>query len=302
MQEPVYHIPVLLEKSIELLNIKREGVYVDVTFGGGGHSREILKRLGEKGRLVVFDRDPEALNNAPVDERLTCILSDYQFIERELVNSGIQSVDGILADLGVSSHQFDTAERGFSFRFDGPLDMRMGQQELSAAYVLNEYDEAELVRIFREYGEIQNAKKLVRIILEARAKEEISQTQQFSAIIESCVPPKRKSKYLAQVYQALRIEVNQELSSLRTMLESSEKLLNPEGRLVVISYHSLEDRMVKRFMKSGNIAGVLARDFYGNPISPWEQITRKAIQADSQEIELNPRARSARLRTVEKKP
>ncbi|MEM7514371.1 MAG: 16S rRNA (cytosine(1402)-N(4))-methyltransferase RsmH, partial [Bacteroidota bacterium] len=246
-------------------------------------------------------RDPEALNNAPVDERLTCILSDYQFIERELVNSGIQSVDGILADLGVSSHQFDTAERGFSFRFDGPLDMRMGQQELSAAYVLNEYEEAELVRIFREYGEIQNAKKLVRIILEARAKEEISQTQQFSAIIESCVPPKRKSKYLAQVYQALRIEVNQELSSLRTLLESSEKLLNPAGRLVVISYHSLEDRMVKRFMKSGNIAGVLARDFYGNPISPWEQITRKAIQADLQEIELNPRARSARLRTVEKK-
>ena len=301
MQEPVYHIPVLLEKSIELLNIKREGVYVDVTFGGGGHSREILKRLGEKGRLVVFDRDPEALENAPVDERLTCILSDYQFSERELVNSGIQSVDGILADLGVSSHQFDTAERGFSFRFDGPLDMRMGQQELSAAYVLNEYEEGELVRIFREYGEIQNAKKLVRIILEARAKEEISQTQQFSAIIESCVPPKRKSKYLAQVYQALRIEVNQELSSLRTLLESSEKLLNPEGRLVVISYHSLEDRMVKRFMKSGNIAGVLARDFYGNPISPWDQITRKAIQADSQEIELNPRARSARLRTVEKK-
>lgn len=301
MQEPVYHIPVLLEKSIELLNIKREGVYVDVTFGGGGHSREILKRLGEKGRLVVFDKDPEALENAPVDERLTCILSDYQFIERELVNSGVQSVDGILADLGVSSHQFDTAERGFSFRFDGPLDMRMGQQELSAAYVLNEYEEGELVRIFREYGEIQNAKKLVRIILEARAKEEISQTQQFSAIIESCVPPKRKSKYLAQVYQALRIEVNQELSSLRTLLESSEKLLNPAGRLVVISYHSLEDRMVKRFMKSGNIAGVLARDFYGNPISPWEQITRKAIQADSQEIELNPRARSARLRAVEKK-
>ncbi|MEM6764876.1 MAG: 16S rRNA (cytosine(1402)-N(4))-methyltransferase RsmH [Bacteroidota bacterium] len=301
MQEPVYHTPVLLEKSIELLDIKREGIYVDVTFGGGGHSREILKRLGEKGRLVVFDRDEEALANAPIDERLTCILSDYQFIERELVSSGIQSVDGILADLGVSSHQFDTAERGFSFRFDGPLDMRMGQQELHAANVLNEYEEEELVRIFREYGEIQNAKKLVRIILETRKREEISQTQQFSTIIESCIPPKRKSKYLAQVYQALRIEVNQELSSLQHLLESSEKLLNPAGRLVVIAYHSLEDRMVKRFMRSGNIAGLLARDFYGNPLSPWDQITRKAIQADSQEIEQNPRARSARLRAVEKK-
>lgn len=299
--ESTYHIPVLLGESIDLLKLKPGGTYVDVTFGGGGHTREILKRL-EGGRLVAFDRDPDAKANLPQDDRITFIPEDFKFIETMLPAYGLDKVDGILADLGVSSHQFDTAERGFSFRFEGPLDMRMNPgQEVSAATLINEAEPEVLLSIFQQFGEVPNAKKLVRLITEQREGGKIMTTGHFETVIRSCIPPHRRSKYLAQVFQALRIAVNHEMESLTALLGSSLNLLKPEGRLVVIAYHSLEDRLVKRFMKTGNLAGKLEKDFYGKPITPWEQVTRKAIQPSEAEIEQNPRARSARLRAAEKR-
>lgn len=297
--ESTYHIPVLLENSIELLNIKPNGIYVDVTFGGGGHTRELLKRL-DGGRLIAFDRDPDARANLPEDDRITFIPEDFKFIETLLPAYGVEKVDGILADLGVSSHQFDTAERGFSFRFEGPLDMRMNPgQDVSAATLINEAEYETLLSIFQQFGEVPNAKKLARIITEQRVGGKILTTGHFETVIRSCIPQHRRSKYLAQVFQALRIAVNHEMESLVSLLDGSLNLLKPEGRLVVIAYHSLEDRLVKRFMKTGNLAGKLMKDFYGKPITPWNQVTRKAIQPSESEVEQNPRSRSARLRAAE---
>jgi len=291
----------LLHDSIDLLAIKPSGTYVDVTFGGGGHSKAILEKLTD-GRLFAFDRDPAARQNVPQDDRFQLIPEDFQFIETMLPAYGAEKVDGILADLGVSSHQFDTADRGFSFRFEAPLDMRMNpSQELTAAKLINEAEPEVLLSIFSRFGEVPNAKKLVRLIKEQRTGGKILTTGHFETVIHSCIPAHRKSKYLAQVFQALRIAVNREMESLQALLLASLKLLKPEGRLVVIAYHSLEDRMVKRFMKTGNLNGELIKDFYGNPITPWKAITRRPIQPTEAEIEENPRARSARLRGAELK-
>ena len=295
-----YHIPVLLHPSVDLLQIKPGGVYVDATFGGGGHSREILTRI-EKGLLVAFDQDKDAAANQWEDARFRFVRQNFRHMVQALEKIQITQVDGILADLGISSHQIDQPERGFSFRFDARLDMRMDQrQELTAADVLNETPEEELVRVFSRYGEIPNAKKLVRLISEYRTHDKLTYTQQLETVIESCIPRDRRSKYLAQVYQALRIQVNGELQALEALLLNSLQLLKPGGRMVVISYHSLEDRLVKRFFRSGNFQGELIKDFYGNPLTPWKVLTRKAIQPTPEEIEANARARSARLRAVER--
>lgn len=293
-----YHVSVLLNESIEGLAIREGGVYVDVTFGGGGHSRKILEHL-VGGRLIAFDRDPDAEINKPEDSRFSLVRKDFKFIEEVLQKEG--QVDGILADLGVSSHQFDRPERGFSFRFDGPLDMRMDPDlGKSAADILNEWEEGDLARMWRRYGEVQNAAKVARVVVGRRAAEYISRTAQFEELIHDCIPPKRRSKYLAQLYQALRIVVNGEMESLEALLVASLKVLKPGGRLVVISYHSLEDRMVKRFMRSGNLQDKIVKDFYGRSLVPWKLITRRAIQPSEEEIGQNPRARSARLRIAER--
>ncbi|MEL6593525.1 MAG: 16S rRNA (cytosine(1402)-N(4))-methyltransferase RsmH [Bacteroidota bacterium] len=294
----MYHRAVLLEESVSLLATKPNGSYVDVTFGGGGHSKKILSQL-EGGKLIAFDRDPDAQRNLPQDDRLVFIPQDFKFLEAALNERQLAPVDGILADLGVSSHQFDTAERGFSFRFDGPLDMRMNPtQGETAADLVNTMEAEDLIALFRTYGEITNAPKLVREIVSGRTKSPIRTTSQFEHVIRNCIQPKRRAKYLAQVYQSLRIVVNGELASLENLLLASLKVLRPGGRLVIISYHSLEDRMVKYFLRSGRLDGKLQKDFYGKPLTPWKLITRKAIQPPEQEIEANPRARSARLRAA----
>ena len=295
-----YHAPVLLGESLDLLAVDPNGIYVDVTYGGGGHSGKLLERL-ESGKLIAFDQDPDARQNLIADDRLVFVARNFAFIEIALEELGIGEVDGILADLGVSSHQFDTAERGFSYRFDAPLDMRMNQAEgLTAAEVLNTYEESELIRVLKQYGEVQNARKVVKLISQYRKNAEVQTTGQLEGILRSCIPPKRRAKYLAQVYQALRIEVNKELEALEKLLLASLNVLKPGGRIAVIAYHSLEDRMVKRFFRAGNLAGKLEKDFYGNPLTPWKLITRRAVVADEAEIERNPRARSARLRVAEK--
>ncbi|MBX7240674.1 MAG: 16S rRNA (cytosine(1402)-N(4))-methyltransferase RsmH [Bacteroidia bacterium] len=298
----MYHIPVLLNESVDGLNIKPDGIYADVTMGGAGHTRSILSRLGENGRLYAFDRDPQAYKNAPDDDRFVLLPVDFQFIEKALEQYGVAQLDGILADLGVSSHQFDTPERGFSFRFNATLDMRMDPGlALSAADVLNTYSAAELQKMFSEYGEVPNAKRLSVMITEKRKADKIVTTFGFEQAISDCIPFKDRSKYLAQVYQALRIEVNRELDSLFALLGSAVRLLKKEGRISIISYHSLEDRMVKHFFRSGNMEDKLEKDFYGNILTPWKLITKKAIQPSETEIIANPRARSARLRVAEKK-
>ncbi|MEL7534067.1 MAG: 16S rRNA (cytosine(1402)-N(4))-methyltransferase RsmH [Bacteroidota bacterium] len=298
----MYHQAVLLKESVSLLGIRPEGSYVDVTYGGGGHSREIRAQL-DGGRLIAFDRDPDAKRNLPEDEQISFIPQDFKFLEAALNERQLAPVDGILADLGVSSHQFDTAERGFSFRFDGPLDMRMNPtQGQTAADLVNEMEAEDLIFLFRRYGEIPNAPKLVRELINARKRSPITTTGQLEHAIRNCIQPKRRAKYLAQVYQALRIVVNGELESLENLLLSSLKVLKPGGRLVIISYHSLEDRMVKYFLRSGRLDGKLQKDFYGNPITPWKLMTRKAIQPPENEIETNSRARSARLRAAEYTP
>jgi len=295
-----YHNPVLLQASVDGLNIKPDGIYVDVTFGGGGHSVAILKRLGPNGKLFAFDQDEDALANAIPDERFTLINENFSFIKRFLRFYGVKSVDGILADLGVSSHQFDVAERGFSTRFDAELDMRMSQKnDLNAYRVVNEYDDANLRRVFLDYGELKNAPVLARTIIEARAERPIKTTDELKDVLEKYLPERVRNKILAQIYQAIRIEVNQEMDVLKEFLEQSLEILNPGGRLSVISYHSLEDRLVKRFMKNGMFEGEPERDFFGNFSVPFKTIG-KLIVPDSAEIKSNNRARSAKLRIAEK--
>jgi 16S rRNA (cytosine1402-N4)-methyltransferase len=296
-----YHNPVLLQASVDGLNINPDGVYVDVTFGGGGHSREILSRLGPNGKLFAFDQDEDALANALKDERFTLINENFRFIKRFLRFYGVKSVDGILADLGVSSHQFDVPERGFSTRFDAELDMRMSQKnDLNAYKVVNEYDDANLKRIFLDYGELKNAPALARTIIEAREYQPINTTDELKEVLAKYLPERIRNKILAQIYQAIRIEVNQEMDVLKEFLEQSLEILNPSGRLSVISYHSLEDRLVKRYIKNGMFEGEPERDFFGNFSVPFKTI-EKLIVPDNAEIKINNRARSAKLRIAEKK-
>ena len=296
-----YHNPVLLKESVDGLDIKPDGIYVDVTFGGGGHSREILSRLGSKGRLYAFDQDEDALANSIDDERFVLINENFRFIKRFLRFHNVKTVDGILADLGVSSHQFDVAERGFSTRFEGELDMRMSQkQDLNAYKVVNEYDEANLRRVFLDYGELKNAPVIARVLIEARELEPIKNTEQLKVVLGRFLPAHKSHKILAQMYQAIRIEVNQEMEVLKEFLEQSLEILKPCGRLSVISYHSLEDRLVKRIMKNGMFEGEPERDFFGNFSVPFNTIG-KLIVPDFQEIKSNNRARSAKLRIAEKK-
>lgn len=295
-----YHNPVLLHASVDGLNIKPDGIYVDVTFGGGGHSKEILSRLGPNGKLFAFDQDEDALANALNDERFTLINENFRFIKRFLRFYGVKNVDGILADLGVSSHQFDVAERGFSTRFDAELDMRMSQKnDLNAYRVVNEYDEANLKRVFLDYGELKNAPVLARTIVDAREDRAIKTTDELKEVLVKYLPERVRNKILAQIYQAIRIEVNQEMDVLKEFLEQSLEILNPSGRLSVISYHSLEDRLVKRFMKNGMFEGEPERDFFGNFSVPFKTIG-KLIVPDTAEIKINNRARSAKLRIAEK--
>ena len=296
-----YHNPVLLKETVEGLNIKPDGVYVDVTFGGGGHSKEILKRLGPNGKLFGFDQDEDAFANALPDDRFTLIPENFRYIKRFLRFHGVKSVDGILADLGVSSHQFDVPERGFSTRFDADLDMRMSKKnELDAFKVVNEYDESNLKRVFLDYGELKVAPALARTILEAREKKTINTTDELKIVLSRFLPEQHKNKILAQIYQAIRIEVNQEMDVLKEFLEQSLEILKSGGRLSVISYHSLEDRLVKRFMKNGLFEGEPERDFFGNFSVPFKNIEKLIVPSDK-EIKLNNRARSAKLRVAEKK-
>lgn len=295
-----YHNPVLLHPTVDGLNIKPDGVYVDVTFGGGGHSKEILRRLGSNGRLFAFDQDEDALANALPDERFTLINENFRFIKRFLRFHGVKSVDGILADLGVSSHQFDVPERGFSTRFDAELDMRMSQRnDLNAYRVVNEYEEQDLRRVFFDYGELKNAPVLARTIVEARKDYPIKTTEELKEVLKRFLPEKVRNKVLAQIYQAIRIEVNQEMDVLKEFIEQSLEILKPGGRFSVISYHSLEDRLVKRFIKNGMFEGEPERDFYGNFSVPFKTIG-KLIVPDDEEIKINNRARSAKLRVAEK--
>ena len=297
-----YHIPVMLQACMDGLAIKPDGVYVDVTFGGGGHSKEILSLLGPSGRLFAFDQDPDALENAIDDDRFRLIHQNFRFLKNNLRFAGVTQVDGILADLGISSHQIDDGSRGFSTRFDADLDMRMGQVgELDAKKIVNEYSEEELHRIFGMYGEIINAKTLARAIATARLIEPISTINQLKNVAEKVAPKRKENKYYAQLFQALRIEVNKELEALEAFLQQSAEVLKPGGRLVVMSYHSLEDRLVKNFMQKGKFRGEVEKDFYGNEIKPFKVITRKVITASEDEIEKNARARSAKLRVAEKK-
>lgn len=295
-----YHNPVLLHPTVDGLNIKPDGIYVDVTFGGGGHSKEILKRLGPNGKLFAFDQDEDALANTLPDERFTLINENFRFIKRFLRFHGVKSVDGILADLGVSSHQFDVPERGFSTRFDAELDMRMSQKnDLNAYRVVNEYDDADLRRVFSDYGELKNAPVLSRTIIEAREFQPIKTTDELKEVLAKHLPERVRNKILAQIYQAIRIEVNQEMDVLKEFIEQSLEILNPGGRFSVISYHSLEDRLVKRFIKNGMFEGEPERDFFGNFSVPFKTIG-KLIVPDDAEIKINNRARSAKLRIAEK--
>ncbi|MBP6073107.1 MAG: 16S rRNA (cytosine(1402)-N(4))-methyltransferase RsmH [Flavobacterium sp.] len=296
-----YHNPVLLKETVDGLNIDPNGVYVDVTFGGGGHSKEILSRLGANGKLFAFDQDEDAWENAIDDERFTLIKENFRYIKRFLRFYGVKSVDGILADLGVSSHQFDVPERGFSTRFDADLDMRMSKKnDLNAHKIINEYDEANLKRVFLDYGELKNAAAIARVIIESREQSVIHTTDQLKVVLGRFLPEKVKNKVLAQMYQAIRIEVNQEMDVLKEFLEQSLEVLKPEGRLSVISYHSLEDRLVKRFMKNGMFEGEPERDFFGNFSVPFTTIGKLIIPSD-EEIKINNRARSAKLRIAAKK-
>lgn len=291
----------MLQECIEGLNIKPDGIYVDVTFGGGGHSREILKHLGPKGRLLAFDQDADAQKNLPKDDRLTFIDQNFRYLKNNCRLQGAIPADGILADLGVSSHQFDQPERGFSIRFDADLDMRMDQGgSLTAKQVVNTYSEEQLHRIFGIYGEIKNAKTLAQTLVTQRLNKPIDTVDELKKAISKLIPKGKENKYLAQVFQALRIEVNQELEALKEFLEQTVDVLKTQGRLVVMSYHSLEDRLVKNFIAKGKFQGEVEKDFFGNQIKPLESITRKAIVASEEEIKLNNRARSAKLRIAVK--
>lgn len=296
-----YHVPVLLEESVNLMDIRPDGTYCDLTFGGGGHSRHILSKLGEGGRLFSFDQDRDTLANAPDDERFNYVESNFRFLRGALRLRGVEQVDGILADLGVSSHHFDATERGFSFRGEAPLDMRMNQRGgRTAADIVNRYDADTLGRILKEYGELDTTWKIASCIVRAREQAEIKTTVQLVEAVRPCTPKRDESKFLTKLFQALRIEVNGEMEALKMALEQSLKVLRPGGRLVVISYHSLEDRLVKNFMRSGNFAGKVEQDFYGRAQTPFEVITRKAVVPSAEEVERNSRSRSAKLRAATK--
>jgi len=297
----VYHIPALLIPCMEGLQIKKGGVYVDVTFGGGGHSREILSRLDETGRLIAFDQDLDAMQNCIPDKRFTFVRSNFRFLRNFLKYHEAERVDGILADLGVSFHHFDEVDRGFSFRFDGVLDMRMNQRaDLTAADVLNNYSEEQLSDVFYYYGELNSAKKLASVIVRSRATKPFSQIADLVAVVEPYLGKDKQKKDMARLFQAVRIEVNHEMDALKSMLTQSLEVLKPGGRLVVLTYHSLEDRIVKNFMKAGNFDGKVEQDFFGNRKSPFKLVNNKVIVPDDEEIEANPRSRSAKLRIAEK--
>lgn len=291
----------MLDECIDGLNIRPDGVYVDVTFGGGGHSRAILERLGDEGRLYAFDRDSDALANSIDDPRFCLIHENFKHLKSFLRLHGVRRIDGLLADLGISSHQIDAAERGFSTRFDGPLDLRMDRREgATAADLVNNADEKELATIFRLYGELQNASSLAHAIIVARALNPITTTSELCDAVGSLLPRGRENKVLAMLFQALRIEVNGELEALRQMLSQAVEILNPEGRICIMSYHSLEDRLVKNFFRTGNFEGDVQKDFYGNLIAPLVPVTRKPITASESELQQNNRARSAKLRIATK--
>ena len=296
-----YHTPVLLEEAIELLDIKEDGVYADLTFGGGGHSRRILESLGEKGRLYSFDQDSDTKANAPEDSRFNYVESNFRFLRSALRLRGVTEVDGILADLGVSSHHFDALPRGFSFRGEAPLDMRMNQRGgETAADVVNNRTEEQLTTILSQYGELDTTWKIAACIARTRAIKPITTTAELVAAVVPCTPKKDESKFLTKLFQALRIEVNGEMEALKMALEQSLKVLKPGGRLVVISYHSLEDRIVKNFIRSGNTDGKIEKDFFGRSTTPWNIVTRKAVVPSDREIAENPRSRSAKMRAAEK--
>ena len=297
-----YHTSVLLDESVSALVGSTDGVYADATFGGGGHTSEILSRLSINGRVLAFDRDSDAIANKPDDSRLTLIRSDFRWIYNHVLHQGYsEGIDGVLADLGVSSHQFDTAERGFSFRYEAPLDMRMNQEApTTAADIVNGYEYEDLERILRLYGEVDNSRRIAQLICKARETSQIVTTGDLGKAIESALPKFAEHKFLAKVYQALRIEVNQEMRSLEKFLTGAARALKPGGKLVIITYHSLEDRMVKNVIKAGNIEGKMEKDFFGNATAPLKAVNRKPILPQEEEIAANTRARSAKLRIAEK--
>lgn len=296
-----YHTPVMLHECIEALNINPDGIYVDVTFGGGGHSRVIFEKLSPKGRLIVFDQDSDAAKNAWEAPNFDFVAANFAHFANHLKLMGIRGVDGVLADLGVSSHQFDEPTRGFTFRAEAPLDMRMNRKaEVKASDIIAKYEEHDLIKIFRTYGEIPNAPKLVRALLAARSSKKIKTTQDLLNIITPCAPKHKEHKYYAQVFQALRIEVNAEMQVLEDFLGQCSEIIKPGGRLVVMSYHSLEDRMVKNYLKRGSVSGEIEKDFFGNLIKDFTEINRHPITASQEELETNNRARSAKLRIAER--
>lgn len=301
-EETTYHIPVLLHESIEGMNLQPGGIYVDVTFGGGGHSKEILRQMDSSARLYSFDQDEDAEKNVVNDKRFTFVRSNFRYLYNFLRYYGVEQVDAILADLGVSSHHFDDSDRGFSFRFDGKLDMRMNKRSgMTAADVVNNYEEERLADIFYLYGELKNSRKLASAIVKARSKQSIITIGDFLDIVRPMFGREREKKELAKVFQALRIEVNQEMEALKEMLQAATEVLKPGGRLVVITYHSLEDRMVKNLMKTGNVEGKAVQDFFGNVQTDFKVINNKVIVASDKEVTRNPRSRSAKLRIAEKK-
>ena len=301
MEAPVYHIPALLDECINGLNIKSDGVYADVTFGGGGHSRAIMSKLGENGRLLGFDQDIDALRNKLDDSRFTFVHGNFSFLKNFVRYYGIDALDGILADLGVSFHHFDDGERGFSFRQDSRLDMRMNQKAtVDAATVLATYSEEQLASVLYLYGELKQSRRMASAIVKARSEGEIDTTARLTQVVMPFIRKSQEKKELAQVFQALRIEVNHEIDALKSMLQQSLQVLKPGGRLVVITYHSLEDRLVKNFMRSGNVEGKIEKDFYGRVNTPWRLVNNKVITASDEEVERNPRSRSAKLRIAEK--
>ncbi|MBF6597235.1 MAG: 16S rRNA (cytosine(1402)-N(4))-methyltransferase RsmH [Fermentimonas sp.] len=300
-QKALYHVPALLNESIDGLKVLPSGIYVDVTFGGGGHSREILNRLGENGRLLGFDQDEDAVANIIPDNRFTFVRSNFRYLKNFLRYHGINQVDGVIADLGVSSHHFDDSVRGFSFRFSGDLDMRMNRgASLNAADILNEYQEEKLADVFYKWGELKNARRIASSVVEYRSKKKIEKTDDLLEIVSPFTRRDKEKKILAQAFQALRIEVNGEMDALTEMLVQSLEVLKPGGRLSVISYHSLEDRLVKNFFRTGNFEGNLEKDFFGNPLTPFEVVNRKVIVPSDEEQRNNPRSRSAKLRVAEK--
>ena len=302
MEETVYHVPVLLQACVDGLVADPAGVYVDATFGGGGHSREIVSRLSPEGHLYGFDQDADAAANAIADGRFTFVRSNFRYLKNWMRYYGVERLDGVLADLGVSSHHFDDAERGFSFRFDGKLDMRMNRlARLTAADVLNDYSEERLADIFYLYGELKSARRLAALVAAARAVRRIGTTEELAEVVKPAIGRDREKKDLAKLFQALRIEVNQEMDALREMLAAATELLRPGGRLVVLSYHSLEDRMVKNLIKTGNVEGKREADFYGNVDCPFRAVNNKVIVPGEEEQSENPRSRSAKLRIAEKK-